>query len=92
MTNKNRNVLYQLSKQQLIYLIEQLKHSQFLIGEVLVDESKQHIESHEAIEKIRSYMYDMPSMNNATELKHYIDLKTGIITPEGYRKFLGSSN
>lgn len=74
MTNRNRKVLNELSKEQLIYLIEQLYNSQFLIGEVLVDESKCHINSDKAINEIRKYMYNMPSMNDAIELKTYIDL------------------
>ena len=89
MTNRNKKVLNELSKEQLIYLIEQLYHSQFLIGEVLVDESKRHIESDEAIGKIRKYMYNMPSMNDASELKAYIDMKVGKITVAEYRKMMG---
>ena len=89
MTNRNKRVLNELSKEQLIYLIEQLYHSQFLIGEVLVDESKWHIESDEAIGKIRKYMYNMPSMNDAAELKAYIDMKVGKITVAEYRKRMG---
>lgn len=89
MTLKNKKVLNELSKEQLIYLIEELYHSQFLIGEVLVDVSKCHIESDKAINKIRKYMYNMPSMNNAEELKAYIDMKIGKITIAEYRKILG---
>jgi hypothetical protein len=36
----DKETLSQLSKEQLIYLIEQLNHSQFLISETCVDESK----------------------------------------------------
>ena len=89
MTNNNKKVLNELSKEQLIYLIDQLYHSQFLIGEVLVDESKWHIDSDDAINKIRVYMYNMPNMNNATELKAYIDMKLGKITVEEYRNIMG---
>ena len=89
MTNRNKKVLNDLSKEQLIYLIEQLYHSQFLIGEVLVDESKWHIDSDKAVDKIRKYMYNMPSMNDATELKSYIDMKIGKITVAEYRRMMG---
>ena len=92
MTNNNKKVLNELSKEQLIYLIDQLYHSQFLIGEVLVDESKWHIDSDDAINKIRVYMYNMPNMNNATELKAYIDMKLGKITVEEYRNIMGFEN
>ena len=89
MTKRNKKVLNELSKEQLIYLIEQLYHSQFLIGEVLVDESKWYIESDEAIDEIRKYMYNMPSMNDASELKAYIDMKIGKITAAEYRRIMG---
>ena len=56
-------------------MIEQLVHSQFLISEVCVDESKWHINSDKAISKIREYIYDMPSLYDVTELKAYINMK-----------------
>ena len=77
MTKHNKQVLSELSKEQLIYLIEQLVHSQFLISEVCVDESKWHINSDKAINKIREYIYDMPSLYDVTELKAYINMKMG---------------
>lgn len=89
MTKQNKKILNELSKEQLIYLIEQLYHSQFLISEVLVDVSKSHIESDKAIRQIREYMYNMPSMNNTDELKAYIDMKLGKITVAEYRKMMG---
>ena len=89
MTKHSKEVLNQLSKEQLIYLIEQLNHSQFLIGYVLVDESKQHISPDKAVDKIRGYMYDMPSLYDADELKAYIDMKMEKITLEEYRKIIG---
>lgn len=89
MTNIKKKVLSELSKEQLIYLIEQLVHSQFLIDCVLVDESKQHIDSDKAIDRIRKYMYNMPSMYDATELKAYIDMKMEKISVEEYRKIIG---
>lgn len=93
MTEKNKQVLNKLSNEQLIYLIEQLLHSQFVIGEVLVDESKQHIASDRAIDKIRrECMCDVPSMNDANALKAYIDMKMGVITVEEYRILMGFSD
>ena len=65
----------ELSKEQLIYLIERLIYSQNLISEVCVEESKLHIESDEAVDKIHECIYDMPSLYNATDLKAFIDLK-----------------
>ena len=40
MCKHDKETLSQLSKEQLIYLIEQLNNSQFLISETCVDESK----------------------------------------------------
>ena len=89
MTRENKEVLNQLSKEQLIYLIEQLKHSQSMIGEVCVDESKQYIPSEIAVDKIRECIYDMPSLYDADKLKAYIDMKMEKITVEEYRKVIG---
>ena len=89
MTKHYKEVLNKLSKDQLIYLIEQLCRSQFLIGEVCVDESKQHVDSDEAVDKIRGYLYNMPSMHDAAEAKAYIDMKMGKITIVEFRKRMG---
>lgn len=89
MTKHEKQVLSELSKEQLIYLIEQMNHSRFLISCVLVDESKQHIDSDKAIDKIRGYMYDMPSLYDANELKAYIDMKMEKISAKEYRKIIG---
>ena len=89
MTDQFKETLNELSKDQLIYLIEQYYYSQFLIGEVCVEESKQHISSERAIKKIRNCLYDMPSTYNVDDFKAQIDLKMGKITVEEYRKILG---
>ena len=89
MTDRLKEILNELSKEQLIYLIEQYYHSQFLIGEVCVEESKQHISSEMAIEKIRKYIYDMPSTYNMDNFKAQIDIGMGKITVDEYRKILG---
>lgn len=89
MTKHQKEVLNQLSKEQLIYLIEQLNRSQFLISEVCVDESKWHIDSDKAVDKIRDYIYDMPSLYNVIDLKAYIDMKMDKISVSEYRKIIG---
>lgn len=89
MTKSEKKVLNELSKEQLIYLIEQLNHNQFLISEVCVDESKWHIDSDKAVDKIRGYIYNMPSLYDATELKAYIDMKMQKISVDEYRKIIG---
>ena len=89
MTDQLKEILNGLSKDQLIYLIEQYYHSQFLISEVCVDESKQHISSEKAVKKIRSCLYDMPNTYNVTDFKALIDMKMGKITVDECRKILG---
>ena len=89
MTDQLKEILNELSKEQLIYLIEQYYYSQFLIGEVCIEESKQHISSEKAVKEIRSCLYDMPSTYNVDNFKAHIDLKMGKITIEEYRKILG---
>ena len=89
MTDQLKETLNELSKEQLIYLIEQYYHSHFLIGEVCVEESKQHISSERAIKKIRNYLYDMPNTYNVDNFKAQIDMGMGKITVDEYRKILG---
>ena len=89
MTDQLKEILNELSKEQLIYLIEQYYHSQFLISETCVDESKCHISSEKAVQKIRSYLYNMPNTYNVDNFKAQIDLKMGKITVDEYRKILG---
>lgn len=89
MTDQFKEILNQLSKDQLIYLIEQFYHSQFLISETCVDESKCHISSENAVQKIRSYLYDMPDTYNVDNFKALIDMKMGKITDDEYRKIIG---
>ena len=89
MTDQLKETLNELSKDQLIYLIEQFYHSQFLISETCVDESKCHISSEKAVQKIRSYLYNMPKTYNVADLKALIDMKMGKITDDEYRKIIG---
>ena len=89
MTDQLKEIPNELSKEQLIYLIEQYYHSQFLISEVCVEESKQHISSERAIKKIRNLLYDMPNTYNVDNFKTHINLKMGKITVDEYRKILG---
>ena len=89
MTNQLKEILNELSKEQLIYLIEQYYYSQFLISETCVEESKYHISSENAVQKIRSYLYNMPNTYNVDNFKAQIDLKMGKITVDEYRKILG---
>lgn len=62
MTKHDKEVLQELSKEQLIYLIEQMKNSLCKIGEACVEESKGHRSSNDAVEDIRGYIFNMPSL------------------------------
>lgn len=89
MIKAHKEQLNHLSKEQLIYLIEQLNHSQFLIGEICVDESKRHITSDKAVDKIRKCIYYVPSMLRMEDLSAYLDMKMGKISALEYRKIIG---
>lgn len=89
MTEHSKQVLNELSKEQLIYLIEKQDHSLSLISEVCVDESKWHISSQKAVDKIRNYIYQMPGLYDASEVKAYIDMQLEKISVEEYRKIIG---
>ena len=89
MTVQLKEILNELSKEQLIYLIEKYYHSQFLISESCVEESRQYIQSEQAIQEIREYLYDMPDTYNVDNFKARIDLRMGKITSDEYRKILG---
>lgn len=84
MLDCERQAMKSLSNEQLIYLIEQLLHSQGLISTICVEESKWHISSDKAVEQIRVSLYDMPSIDSRT-LPAYIDMQLGKITDEEFR-------
>lgn len=48
-----------------------------------------HIESKEAIRRIRDYIYDMPSLYDVPGLKAFIDMKMEKISVEEYRTIIG---
>lgn len=89
MTNHEKEVLKELDKDHLIYLIEQMNHSLNMISLACVDESKWHIDSKEAVRRIRERIYHKPSFYESIELKAYIDMKMEKISVEEYRKIIG---
>lgn len=89
MIKAHKRTLSELSKEQLIYLIEQMGHSLFLIGEHCVEESKMHISPERAIDEVRKDIYRMPSLYDAASAGAFIDMKMGKITPEEYRRIIG---
>ena len=88
MTKHIKENLMNLNKEQLIYLIEQYHHTDFLIGETLVDQSKRNITNEKCIEKIREYSCENQISLNDEHLGSYIDMKLGKITKEEYRKIV----
>ena len=88
MTDQLKEILNELSKDQLIYLIEQFYHSQFLISETCVDESKFNISFLESVQKIRRYLYNMPKTYDVADFKALIDWKMGKITLDECRKMI----
>ncbi|RGF38906.1 hypothetical protein DW050_11460 [Ruminococcus sp. AF42-10] len=84
MLDCERQVMKSLSNEQLIYIIEQLLHSQGLVSTICVEESKRHINSDEAVEQIRMSLYDMPIIDSRI-LPAYIDMQLGKITNEEFR-------
>lgn len=72
MTKHDKKVLQELSKEQLIYLIEQMKSSLCKIGEACVEESKGHRPSEKAVEDIRGYIFNMPILIDTKKAKEVI--------------------
>lgn len=81
--------LNQLTKEQLVYLVEQFYRCKSRIGEVCVDVSKEHIDPAEAIRKIRRCVCDTPSIGWGDHLADYIDFEMGRITTEEFRRNIG---
>lgn len=81
--------LDKLTKDDLIYLLREYDHTWFCIGEVLVDQSKQHITDEYAIDEIRGYLSKINRLNlRSNRLDLEIKLRKGEITPEEYRKIV----
>lgn len=81
--------LDKLTKDDLIYLIREYDHTWFCIGEVLVDQSKQHINNEYAIDEIRDYLSELNGLNpRSNRLDLEIKLRKGEITPDEYRKIV----
>lgn len=88
MTKHMKENLMKLNKEQLIYLIEQYHHTDVLIGETLVDQSKGNITNEKCIEKIRKYSSENYISLNDEHLGDYINIKLEKITKEEYRKIV----
>ena len=82
----NKEVYKDLTKEQLIYLVEQFEHSMFFIGETCIDESKNEIDPHVAVIRIRKNIFFPPFASGSKNLAKWIDYKRGMISAEDYRK------
>lgn len=77
-----------LSKEQLIFIIEQYRSYSTSISEILVNESKRHIEPQSAIQEIRNKKFKMDMNFYDEHLKDYINMKMGLISSKEYRNII----
>lgn len=82
--------LKNLSKEQLIYIIDQFDRLYTTIGEICVSESKMSLDSKEAIKKIRNKCCDIQyDVDIADEhIGDLINMKLEKITPKELRKII----
>ena len=87
----SKKILNALTKEQLIFLINQYQHISFIISEICVDESKRHISSEQAIEKIRKELRNcnFPSCVSIERFISYLDYKMDKITLGEYKERIG---
>lgn len=87
----SKKILNALTKEQLIFLINQYQHMEFLISEVCVNESKQHIPSEQVVEEIRKELRNcnFPFSNSIEEFISLLDYKMGKITLDEYKERIG---
>ena len=84
--------LTKLSKEQLIYIIEQYRKATRKMSDILVSESVCDIHSTDACGIIRDCISDCDFIRNH-ELAAYVDMKLGKISSEEYRDIvLGKEN
>lgn len=83
-----KKILNALTKEQLIFLINQYQHMEFIISEICVNESKQHIPSEQAVEEIRKELHNCNfpfcTSTDTEEFISLLDYKMGKITLDEY--------
>ena len=94
MTEYVKELCEQLDKEQLIWVIGHWMKTGAIISEILVDESKWHITSEDAIDKIRTTILNnkaanFPSSYNIEILKTELDFFMGKISKKECRERLG---
>ena len=87
----SKKILNALTKEQLIFLINQYQHMEFIISEICVDESKQHIPSEQAVEKIRKELHNcnFRFFTSTGEFISLLDYKMGKITRGEFKERIG---
>lgn len=87
----SKKILDALTKEQLIFLINQYQHMEFLISEICVNESKQHISSEQEVEEIRKELRNcnFPFCTFTEEFISLLDYKMGKITLGEYKERIG---
>lgn len=87
----SKKILNALTKEQLIFLINQYQHMEFIISEICVNESKHHISSEQAVEEIRKELRNcnFPFCTFTEEFISLLDYKMGKITLGEYKERIG---
>ena len=80
--------LRMLSKDQLIYIINQDKRMQRAISNILIDVSKSHINSKDGIDLIRANVNKYYLSLQNEHLSNYIDMKLNRISEKEYREIV----
>lgn len=88
MTERVRLRLKSLDKDQLVKLVEDYKRALNIIDEICVDESKGE-DAHKLFYSIRLCLstFDIYDLNS-DNLRHFVDLNMGKITPEKFRSIV----
>lgn len=73
-----RKNLGTLSKEELVFLVEQYYNSMSRISEICVEESKWHIASDKAVDNIRKEIYFPPCMYDSDLMREMIERRMGI--------------
>lgn len=87
----SKKILNALTKEQLIFLINQYQHMEFIISEICVNESKQHIPSEHAVEETRKELRNcnFPFCTSTEEFISLLDYKMDKITLDEYKERIG---
>lgn len=82
------NKCNELSKEQVIFLLQRYQHSMFMIGEICVSASKQEVSAESALNEIRDNIINIPYMSDKEKLSAWVDYIRGKISSKEYRKII----